>query len=68
VESDSQVRSRDTGEPIQKRRGFAAAPKPSGPVVTEGMDDGMEDVDDPHPPSNRPFPPSFQYCFQKLSV
>ena len=39
--------------------GFAAAPKPSCPVVTEGMDDWMEDVDDPHPTSNFPFPPSF---------
>ena len=36
-----------------------AAAKPSGPVVTEGMDDWMVDVDDPQPPSNRPFPPSF---------
>ena len=33
-----------------------AATKPSGPVVTEGMDNGMADVDDPQPPSNRPFP------------
>ena len=40
VESDSQVRSRDTGEPIQKRRGFAAAPKPSGPVVYNCCDRG----------------------------